>query len=60
LGTSRTIPRQQYTAVRVAKELQELLENPEYAIASAKIGQILQAENGVRVACDAIELQLRD
>jgi rhamnosyltransferase subunit B len=58
LGTSRTITRQQYTAARVAKELRELLENPEYAIASAKIGQILQAENGVRVACDAIELEL--
>lgn len=58
LGTSRTIPHQQYTAARVAKELRELLENPEYAIASTKIGQILQAENGVKVACDAIELQL--
>jgi rhamnosyltransferase subunit B len=59
LGTSRTIPRQQYTAPRVAKELQELLKNSKYATKAAEIGRILESENGVKVACDAIEQQLR-
>ncbi len=59
LGTSRTIPRKHYSAVRVAKKLCELLENPRYALKAAEIGRIIQAENGVGVACDAIEKQLQ-
>lgn len=60
LGTSRTIERKNYSATRVAKELSELLENPSYTAKAAEIGQIVQAENGVGVACDAIEKQLRE
>jgi UDP:flavonoid glycosyltransferase YjiC (YdhE family) len=59
LGTSRTISRKKYFAPQVAKELRELLENPNYATKAAEIGRIIQAENGVGVACDAIEKQLR-
>jgi rhamnosyltransferase subunit B len=55
MGVSRTIPRQKYTATLVAKELRELLDNPSYAIKAAEIGRIVQPENGVKVACDAIE-----
>jgi rhamnosyltransferase subunit B len=58
LGTSRTISRKQYSASRVAKELSELLENPSYTAKAAETGQIVQAEDGVGVACDAIEKQL--
>ncbi|WP_310488169.1 glycosyltransferase [Chamaesiphon sp. VAR_69_metabat_338] len=58
LGTSRTIARSQYTASRLAKELRELLDNSQYATKAAEIGQIIRAENGVKVACDAIEQQL--
>jgi len=58
LGTSRTIPRKQYSASQVAKELRELLANPSYAAKAAEIGRIVQAEDGVGVACDAIEKQL--
>ncbi|MFB2971758.1 glycosyltransferase [Aerosakkonema sp. BLCC-F183] len=58
LGTSRTISRKQYSAARVAKNLGELWENPHYAAKAAEIGRIIQAENGVGVACDAIEKQL--
>jgi len=58
LGTSRTIPRKQYSAVRVANELRELLDNPKYAAKAAEIARIIQVENGVGVACDAIEKQL--
>lgn len=59
LGASRTIPRKHYSAVRVAKKLRELLENPNYAAKAAEIGRIIQAEKGVSVACDAIEKQLQ-
>jgi MGT family glycosyltransferase len=59
LGTSRTIPRKQYLASRVAHELRELLENSNYATKAAEIGRIIQAEKGVGVACDAIEKQLQ-
>ena len=59
LGTSRTIPRKQYLASRVAKELRQLLDNPNYATKAAEIGRIIQLENGVGVACDAIERQLQ-
>jgi UDP:flavonoid glycosyltransferase YjiC (YdhE family) len=60
LGTSRTIPRKQYSASRVIKELRELLDNPSYAAKAVEIGHIVQAENGVSVACDAIEKHLRE
>lgn len=60
LGTSRTIPRKQYSASRVAKGLSKLLDNPNYAAKAAEIGRIVQAENGVGVACDAIEKQVRE
>jgi rhamnosyltransferase subunit B len=59
LGTSRTISRQQYTGSRVAKELQILLENPKYKIKALEIGNIIQLEDGTKVACDAIEQQLK-
>lgn len=58
LGTSRTIPRKQYSAKTVALELNALLENPSYAAKAIEIGKIIQAEDGVNVACDAIEKQL--
>jgi UDP:flavonoid glycosyltransferase YjiC (YdhE family) len=59
LGTSRTISRNQYTAERVAKQLRQLLGNPSYAAKALEIGGIIRAENGVGVACDAIEKQLQ-
>jgi MGT family glycosyltransferase len=59
LGTSRTISRKQYLAVRVAQQLRELLEEPSYATRAADIGRIIQTENGAELACDAIERQLQ-
>jgi rhamnosyltransferase subunit B len=60
LGTSRTISRKQYSVSRVAKALSELIETPSYAGKAAEIRHIIQAENGVGVACDAIENQLEE
>jgi rhamnosyltransferase subunit B len=59
LGTSRTISRKDYTGLRVAKELGELLDNPSYSLRAAEIGASLELENGVGMACDVIEQQLR-
>lgn len=59
LGTSRTVSRKQYSAVRVAKQLRKLLGNSDYAAKAAEIGRIIQVENGVGVACDVIEQQLQ-
>lgn len=59
LGTSRTIPRNQYTAERVVKQLRHLLEDPSYATKASQVSGIIQAENGVGRACDAIEKQLQ-
>ena len=59
LGTSRTISRNQYSASRAAKELRELLDNPSYTAKAREIKDIIQLENGVCVACDQIEKQLK-
>lgn len=59
LGLSRTIGRKQYSTPQVAKELGELLCNPSYTIKAAEIRQIIESENGVFLACDAIEKQLK-
>ncbi len=40
------------------KELSILLENPNYAAKAVEIQCIIKAEDGVGVACDAIEKQL--
>lgn len=58
-GTARTIPRKRYTATRAIKELRELLDHSRYAANAAEIGRIIQTEDGVSVACDEIEKQLR-
>lgn len=58
LGTSRTINRNQYSAPKVVKELRELLNNPNYAARAAEIAGMIQTENGVSIACDAIDKEL--
>ncbi|NET39220.1 MAG: glycosyltransferase [Cyanothece sp. SIO1E1] len=55
LGTSQTIPHKQYVANRVARQLSELLDNPSYAAKAREIGTVIQAEDGVKIACNAIE-----
>lgn len=55
LGVARRVERHQYTANHVATELNHLLCNPNYAMESAKLGDLVQAEDGVGVACDALE-----
>ena len=55
LGVGRTIAKQKYQQSLAVKELQILLSNPQYKTKALEIAQIIQAENGVKTACDAIE-----
>jgi UDP:flavonoid glycosyltransferase YjiC (YdhE family) len=55
LGTSRTLSRKQYSTPQIVKELSELFANPNYAARAREIGHLIQTEDGVGVACDAIE-----
>jgi UDP:flavonoid glycosyltransferase YjiC (YdhE family) len=55
LGVARILQRQHYTAYRAAKEIRHLLSSPKYARRAERIGFELQHENGVAMACDALE-----
>lgn len=59
LGTSRTISRHHYSAEQVARQLGKVLNDPGYATKASEIGAIIQTENGVSRACNAIEKQLK-
>jgi rhamnosyltransferase subunit B len=58
LGAGRTIRGKQYTAERAASELKQLLEKSNYQEQAIEIGRQLQIEDGVKVACEAIDAQL--
>ncbi|MGH9428665.1 MAG: glycosyltransferase, partial [Terriglobia bacterium] len=55
LGTSRTLYRRSYKAERVARELDNLLGKPQYALKAGEIGARLRSENGAATASDLIE-----
>ena len=57
LGTSRTLMRKHYSASRLTKALKALIEVPDYAARAAEIGRIMQLEDGIEVACGAMEKQ---
>jgi len=54
-GISRTISRHRYTPARVAAELRRLLNDPAYERRAAEVGEQMRQEDGVQVACDALE-----
>ena len=55
LGVARSIPRKHYTGSRVSAALKALLSVQAYAANAVKAATRIAAEDGVRVACDAIE-----
>ena len=55
MGTSRTLNRKDYLAPRVAKEMDVLLGESQYAANATCISTQLQNENGAANACDLIE-----
>jgi UDP:flavonoid glycosyltransferase YjiC (YdhE family) len=58
LGTSRTIPRGQYRARRVERELRRLLEDPGHARRADEIGTSVRSEDAVTAACDEVARML--
>ncbi len=55
LGIARTVPRHSYTSARAAAELRRLLDNPAYSQRALAVGEQVRQEDGVQVACDALE-----
>ncbi|HYG09716.1 MAG TPA: nucleotide disphospho-sugar-binding domain-containing protein [Pyrinomonadaceae bacterium] len=55
LGCARTLPRARYDAARATRELRAILDDENYKINAQEIGRRVQAEDGTRAACDAIE-----
>jgi UDP:flavonoid glycosyltransferase YjiC (YdhE family) len=55
LGIARTIPQRRYLPQQVAAELGQLLNNPLYAGRASSLGERIGREDGVRLACDALE-----
>ena len=55
LGVGRTIARKKYQQDLAVEELQLLLNDSQYKTKALEIAQIIQAENGVKTACDEIE-----
>jgi len=55
MGIGRTIRRAKYSSARAASALSGLLDDPAAVSKAVGIGQNVQAENGARAACDAID-----
>src|SRR6185369_13984595 len=60
LGGSRTLPRPEYRAARVAQELDILLTKPEHATRAREPGMLLRKENGAAVSADLLGQVLLD
>jgi rhamnosyltransferase subunit B len=59
LKVARSLQKQNFTPLRVARRLEKLLESPIYARRAKQIAQRLRVENGVVTACDALEELVR-
>ena len=55
LDVSRTIQRANYKPARVARRLRDLLDEPEYAQRAEMVARQIFAEDGTRIACNALE-----
>jgi rhamnosyltransferase subunit B len=59
LKVARILQKRNFTPLRVAAKLRILLENPIYARRARQIAQRLSGEDGVRTACDALQVLVR-
>lgn len=55
LGIGRIIHRDRYTVDTAVTNLRALLENPEYGRRAGEIGARVRKEDGLKLACDAVE-----
>jgi UDP:flavonoid glycosyltransferase YjiC (YdhE family) len=58
LGVARTLLPKHYTAMQAVEQVRALLENPSYAQRAGEVGGMIQAEDGIQRACDALEIYL--
>ncbi len=59
MGVARVQERVRYTSANAANHLRELLSNPSYRHKAAALAETIKQEDGLTVACDAIEASLR-
>ncbi|MDQ4123370.1 MAG: glycosyltransferase [Acidobacteriota bacterium] len=55
LGVAETIVRESYNASRAVEKLKKLLTEASYKKRALEVKNVVEAENGVKSACDAIE-----
>ena len=60
LGVARVVYPRRYSPTRVADHLRRLLAEPSYSQRASEVRERMQDEDGVRVACNALEALLRD
>jgi len=60
LGIARTISGSRYNSVRAVGELRHLLDNPSYSQRASEIERLMRDDDGVRVACDALEAMIHE
>ncbi len=60
IGVAQTISRDNYQAETAAKQLRELLSNLSYKSNAVEASKIVKAEDGTKMACDAIEDILKE
>jgi UDP:flavonoid glycosyltransferase YjiC (YdhE family) len=58
LGVARLLNRHKYSANIAARELNNLLNDPVYAQNAKAVGEQVNGENGLSLACQAVEGQL--
>jgi rhamnosyltransferase subunit B len=59
LGVARVLYREHYNAESATRELNELLSKPSYRARSVEAKKIVEEENGLQTACDALESLLQ-
>jgi UDP:flavonoid glycosyltransferase YjiC (YdhE family) len=59
LGVAKRIRRQDYKPETAAKKIEDLLGDTAYAERAAEVARVVAEEDGVRTACDALELAAR-
>ena len=58
LGVAKVVQRKNYTAERAARMISRLLENPRYAERALEVQHEMNKEDGLKTACDALEMLL--
>jgi UDP:flavonoid glycosyltransferase YjiC (YdhE family) len=57
---AKVIRRQDYRPEAAAKRIKELLEDTTHTVRAAEVARVVAEEDGVRTACDALELAARN